>query len=107
MFVGFGRGKLGVCEDLNAAVSAIFNNAALCALCDTSKNRGSVPGEQFCSGLVDAFSAWMKRWATQAGTGRPHRIRCDLVGHPSSAPGAGSPMEPAHPSVAVAGGVGR
>ncbi|MFD8474821.1 VWA domain-containing protein [Streptomyces globisporus] len=58
LFVGFGRGKLAFYKNLNASASATFNNVAFY---DVSKNPGSVPGEQFYNGLVDAFSTWMKR----------------------------------------------
>lgn len=57
LFVGFGRGKLAFYKNLNASASATFNNVSFY---DASKNPGSVPGEQFYNGLVDAFSTWMK-----------------------------------------------
>lgn len=58
LFVGFGRGKLAFYKNLNASTSATFTNAAFC---EVSKAPGSVPGEKFYAGLVDAFAAWMKR----------------------------------------------
>ncbi|MEU5825600.1 VWA domain-containing protein [Streptomyces sp. NPDC047803] len=58
LFVGFGRGKLAFYKNLNASASATFHNVAFY---DASKNPGSVPGEQFYNGLVNAFSTWMKR----------------------------------------------
>ncbi|WP_327436499.1 VWA domain-containing protein (plasmid) [Streptomyces sp. NBC_01201] len=57
LFVRFGRGKLAFYKNLNASASATFNNVSFY---DASKNPGSVPGEQFYNGLVDAFSTWMK-----------------------------------------------
>ena len=57
LFVGFGRGKLAFYKNLNASASATFTNVAFY---DASKNPGSVPGERFYTGLVDAFAAWMR-----------------------------------------------
>ncbi|MFJ3091407.1 VWA domain-containing protein [Streptomyces sp. NPDC086838] len=57
-FVGFGRGKLAFNKNLNASASATFHNVAFY---DASKNPGSVPGDRFYDGLVNAFSTWMKR----------------------------------------------
>ncbi|MER5347846.1 VWA domain-containing protein [Streptomyces mirabilis] len=57
LFVGFGRGKLAFYKNLNASASATFTNVAFY---DASKNPGSVPGEQFYAGLVEAFAAWMR-----------------------------------------------
>ncbi|MFI2040147.1 VWA domain-containing protein [Streptomyces bottropensis] len=57
LFVGFGRGKLAFYKNLNASASATFTNVAFY---DASKNPGSVPGEQFYTGLVDAFATWMR-----------------------------------------------
>ncbi|MFE7213078.1 VWA domain-containing protein [Streptomyces sp. NPDC001698] len=57
LFVGFGRGKLAFYKNLNASASATFTNVASY---DASKNPGSVPGEQFYTGLVDAFATWMQ-----------------------------------------------
>lgn len=58
LFVGFGRGKLAFYKNLNASASATFHNVAFY---DASKNPGSVPGDRFYNGLINAFSAWMKR----------------------------------------------
>ncbi|MGW6926972.1 VWA domain-containing protein [Streptomyces sp. NPDC054950] len=59
LFVGFGRGKLAFYKNLNASASAsaTFTNVAFY---DASKNPGSVPGEQFYTGRVDAFATWMR-----------------------------------------------
>ncbi|KOV74336.1 toxic cation resistance protein [Streptomyces sp. AS58] len=57
LFVGFGRGKLAFYKNLNASTSATFTNVAFY---DASKNPGSVPGERFYTGLVDAFATWMR-----------------------------------------------
>lgn len=57
LFVGFGRGKLAFYKNLNASTSATFTNVAFY---DASKNPGSVPGERFYAGLVDAFARWMR-----------------------------------------------
>ncbi|MFF7975796.1 VWA domain-containing protein [Streptomyces sp. NPDC007905] len=57
LFVGFGRGKLAFYKNLNASASATFTNVAFY---DASKNPGSVPGERFYTGLVDAFATWMR-----------------------------------------------
>ena len=57
LFVGFGRGKLAFYKNLNASASATFTNVAFY---DASKNPGSVPGERFYAGLVDAFATWMR-----------------------------------------------
>ncbi|MGW7513852.1 VWA domain-containing protein [Streptomyces massasporeus] len=57
LFVGFGRGKLAFYKNLNASASATFTNVAFY---NTSKNPGSVPGERFYTGLVDAFATWMR-----------------------------------------------
>ncbi|MFF3897287.1 VWA domain-containing protein [Streptomyces sp. NPDC001812] len=57
LFVGFGRGKLAFHKNLNASASATFTNVAFY---DASKNPGSVPGEQFYTGLIDAFATWMR-----------------------------------------------
>ncbi|MEU0413626.1 VWA domain-containing protein [Streptomyces griseorubiginosus] len=57
LFVGFGRGKLAFYKNLNAAASATFTNVAFY---HASKNPGSVPGERFYTGLVDAFATWMR-----------------------------------------------
>ncbi|MFE0916081.1 VWA domain-containing protein, partial [Streptomyces sp. NPDC058812] len=57
LFVGFGRGKLAFYKNLNASASATFPNVAFY---DASKNPGSVPGERFYTGLVDAFARWMR-----------------------------------------------
>ncbi|SFL68706.1 VWA domain-containing protein [Streptomyces pini] len=57
LFVGFGRGKLAFYKNLNASASATFTNVAFY---DASKNPGSVPGERFYTGLVDAFATWMQ-----------------------------------------------
>ncbi|WP_244417097.1 hypothetical protein [Streptomyces hygroscopicus] len=57
LFVGSGRGKLAFYKNLNASASASFNNVAFY---DASKNPGSVPGYRFCTGLIEAFGAWMK-----------------------------------------------
>lgn len=57
LFVGFGRGKLAFYKNLNASASAAFTNVAFY---DASKNPGSVPGERFYTGLVDAFATWMR-----------------------------------------------
>ncbi|MFJ8944969.1 VWA domain-containing protein [Streptomyces sp. NPDC102395] len=56
LFVGFGRGKLAFHKNLNASASATFTDVAFY---DASKNPGSVPGERFYTGLVDAFATWM------------------------------------------------
>ncbi|WP_324608721.1 VWA domain-containing protein [Streptomyces sp. NRRL S-1824] len=56
LFVGFGRGKLAFYKNLNASASATFTNVAFY---DASKNPGSVPGDKFYAGLVDAFGRWM------------------------------------------------
>lgn len=56
LFVGFGRGKLAFYKNLNASASAAFTNVAFY---DASRNPGSVPGEEFYAGLVDAFGRWM------------------------------------------------
>ncbi|MEU7428775.1 VWA domain-containing protein [Streptomyces sp. NPDC040750] len=56
LFVGFGRGKLAFYKNLNASASATFTNVAFY---DASKNPGSVPGERFYTGLVDAFATWV------------------------------------------------
>ncbi|WP_329405758.1 VWA domain-containing protein [Nocardia vinacea] len=58
IFVGFGRGKLAFYKNLNASTSATFGNVAFH---DASKNPGSVPGEKFYAGLVDAFGAWLRQ----------------------------------------------
>ncbi|MFI9569517.1 VWA domain-containing protein [Streptomyces rishiriensis] len=57
LFVGFGRGKLAFYKNLNASASATFTNVAFY---DASKNPGSVPGERFYTGLVDAFATWIQ-----------------------------------------------
>ncbi|MEU1465290.1 VWA domain-containing protein [Streptomyces sp. NPDC005727] len=57
LFVGFGRGKLAFYKNLNASASATFTNVAFY---DASKNPGSVPGERFYTGLVNAFATWMR-----------------------------------------------
>lgn len=57
LFVGFGRGKLAFYKNLNACASATFTNVACY---DAGKSPGAVPGEQFYTGLVDAFAAWMR-----------------------------------------------
>ncbi|MGG7568724.1 VWA domain-containing protein [Streptomyces sirii] len=57
LFVGFGRGKLAFYKNLNASASASFTNVAFY---DASKNPGSVPGDRFYTGLLQAFGAWMK-----------------------------------------------
>ncbi|MFF9222102.1 VWA domain-containing protein [Streptomyces viridosporus] len=57
LFVGFGHGKLAFYKNLNASASATFTNVSFY---DASKNPGSVPGERFYTGLVDAFAAWMR-----------------------------------------------
>ncbi|MFD4711928.1 VWA domain-containing protein [Streptomyces sp. NPDC058430] len=57
LFVGFGRGKLAFYKNLNASTSASFTNVAFY---DASKNPGSVPGERFYTGLVDAFASWIR-----------------------------------------------
>ncbi|MFF8931581.1 VWA domain-containing protein [Streptomyces longwoodensis] len=57
LFVGFGRGKLAFYKNLNASASATFTNVAFY---DASKNPGSVPGERFYTGLVDAFATWIR-----------------------------------------------
>ncbi|MFE6886664.1 VWA domain-containing protein [Streptomyces sp. NPDC057694] len=57
LFVGFGRGKLAFYKNLNASTSATFSNVAFY---DASKNPGSVPGERFYTGLIDAFAAWIR-----------------------------------------------
>ncbi|MBJ6636856.1 VWA domain-containing protein [Streptomyces sp. DHE7-1] len=57
LFVGFGRGKLAFYKNLNASASATYTNVAFY---DASKNPGSVPGERFYTGLVDAFATWMR-----------------------------------------------
>ncbi|MFM9633269.1 MULTISPECIES: VWA domain-containing protein [Streptomyces] len=57
LFVGFGRGKLAFYKNLNASASASFPNVAFY---DASKNPGSVPGERFYTGLVEAFATWMR-----------------------------------------------
>ncbi|MFI8280911.1 VWA domain-containing protein [Streptomyces sp. NPDC085929] len=57
LFVGFGRGKLAFYKNLNASTSATFTNVAFYG---ASKNPGSVPGERFYAGLVDAFARWMR-----------------------------------------------
>ncbi|MFF7717634.1 VWA domain-containing protein [Streptomyces sp. NPDC007988] len=57
LFVGFGRGKLAFYKNLNASASASFTNVAFY---DASKNPGSVPGDRFYTGLLEAFGAWMK-----------------------------------------------
>ncbi|MEV7442880.1 VWA domain-containing protein [Streptomyces sp. NPDC091204] len=57
LFVGFGRGKLAFYKNLNASATATFPNVAFY---DASKNPGSVPGERFYTGLVDAFARWMR-----------------------------------------------
>ncbi|MFE7332302.1 VWA domain-containing protein [Streptomyces sp. NPDC057565] len=56
LFVGFGRGKLAFYKNLNAFSSATFTNVAFYY---ASKNPGSVPGDRFYAGLVDAFGRWM------------------------------------------------
>ncbi len=58
LFVGFGRGKLAFYKNLNASASATFTNVAFY---DAGKNPGSVPGERFYTGLVDAFATWMRQ----------------------------------------------
>ncbi|MFF7579145.1 hypothetical protein ACFZBE_29845 [Streptomyces sp. NPDC008061] len=60
LFVGFGRGKLTFYKSLNASASAsaTFTNVAFY---DASKNPGSVPGDEFYAGLVDAFGRWMNQ----------------------------------------------
>ncbi|WP_328663149.1 VWA domain-containing protein [Nocardia salmonicida] len=58
LFVGFGRGKLAFYKNLNASASATFSNVAFY---DAGKNPGAVPGEQFYTGLVDAFGVWARR----------------------------------------------
>lgn len=57
LFVGFGRGKLAFYKNLNASTSATFTNVAFY---DAGKNPGSVPGERFYTGLVDAFATWLR-----------------------------------------------
>lgn len=57
LFVGFGRGKLAFYKNLNASSSATFTNVAFY---DAGNNPGSVPGEQFYTGLVDAFATWIR-----------------------------------------------
>ncbi|MFE1764053.1 VWA domain-containing protein [Streptomyces angustmyceticus] len=57
LFVGFGRGKLAFYKNLNASASASFSNVAFY---DASKNPGSVPGDRFYTGLIEAFGKWMK-----------------------------------------------
>ncbi|MEU3823133.1 VWA domain-containing protein [Streptomyces sp. NPDC030392] len=57
LFVGFGRGKLAFYKNLNASTTATFTNVAFY---DASRNPGSVPGERFYTGLVDAFATWMR-----------------------------------------------
>ncbi|MFF7690311.1 VWA domain-containing protein [Streptomyces syringium] len=56
LFVGFGRGKLAFYKNLNASASATFTNVAFY---DASKNPGSVPGDRFYAGIVEAFGSWM------------------------------------------------
>lgn len=60
LFVGFGRGKLAFYKNLNASASAKFGNVAFY---DAGKNPGSVPGDAFYPGLVEAFGAWMRQSA--------------------------------------------
>lgn len=57
LFVGFSRGKLAFYKNLNASASASFTNVAFY---DASKNPGSVPGDRFYTGLLEAFGTWMK-----------------------------------------------
>ncbi|MFF7680956.1 VWA domain-containing protein [Actinacidiphila glaucinigra] len=57
LFVGFGRGKLAFYKNLNASTSVTFTNVAFY---DASNNPGSVPGERFYTGIVDAFGTWMR-----------------------------------------------
>lgn len=44
-------------KNLNASASASFTNVAYY---DASKNPGSVPGDRFYTGLLEAFRRWMK-----------------------------------------------
>lgn len=57
LFVGFGRGKLAFYKNLNASASANFTNVAFY---DAGKNPGSVPGERFYTGLIEAFATWIR-----------------------------------------------
>ena len=65
LFVGFGRGQLAFYKILNASASATFTNVAFY---DASENPGSVPGERFYTGLVDAFATWMRQPPTHTAT---------------------------------------
>ncbi|MET4644622.1 hypothetical protein ABID95_004371 [Streptomyces atratus] len=56
LFVGFGCGELAFYKNLNVSASATFTNVAFY---DASRNPGSVPGDKFYAGLVDAFDRWM------------------------------------------------
>jgi stress response protein SCP2 len=58
LFVGFGHGSLAFYQNLNPSDPASFANVAFF---DAGKNPGSIPGDRFYSGLLEAFGAWLRR----------------------------------------------